>query len=210
VFAALGATLMPAIAAANDWDPGHRTTATLPREIDPDREHPATDGVYGRFAGAFDWSLGAGGGYGDAPGSGFVLTSTTLHWFSLLGAYAAFREVLDASESGLERAVSGGVEVKPLFLLRWSENLERGPALLDLTLDSLALGVGARAARHAGRWSSGVETSLAVGAPLTGEANGLWARVRGSLLLSPGREVAAQIDVALEWHVFFDAPWEAE
>ncbi|MEI2687854.1 MAG: hypothetical protein V9G14_17700 [Cypionkella sp.] len=41
------------------------------------------------------------------------------------------------------RSFAAGLELAPLFLARYASDLERGPARLDLLLDSIALGVGA-------------------------------------------------------------------
>ena len=37
-----------------------------------------------------------------------------------------------------------GIDLRPLFLMRWSKDNEQGPAWLDLTIDSLTLSVGAQ------------------------------------------------------------------
>src|SRR5690606_23630613 len=96
----------------------------------------------------------------------------------------------------LVRALSMGVSLSPLFLLRFPRSWETGSALFDLTLDSLALTAGAVLAEPV----DGMlfekpmgEFGLQVGVPLLGKANGLWLRTRGQFTAGPDAGGAAWI-----------------
>ena len=48
----------------------------------------------------------------------------------------------------LARSLVGGFEIRPLFLARFAQDLERGPPTLDLLLDSIGIGLGAYRTWH--------------------------------------------------------------
>jgi hypothetical protein len=136
------------------------------------------DGVYGRFRGDTDLSLKLGGMLRDEGLAGSVGGSA--HYYSLLGITADYSEslVADAPDA---RSFSVGLDLRPLFLPRWALGLERGPAWLDLTVDSFAAGFGAyfSDAEVDGRNTRGMWLSLGAGVPLLGSASGPWVEVRG-------------------------------
>jgi hypothetical protein len=103
-----------------------------------------------------------------------------MHYYSLIGVTGDYSESLVA-DSLHARSAAVGMELRPLFLPRWALGLERGPAWLDLTLDSACFGFGAyfTDAEAEGRGSRGVWLSLGFGAPLLGAASGPWVEVRG-------------------------------
>src|SRR4051812_32083733 len=161
------------------------------------------DGVYGRFQGDTDISLKLGGMFRDSGLAGSV--GGSIHYYSLLGVTGDYSESLVA-DSLHARSVSFGVELRPLFLPRWALGLETGPAWLDLTLDSVALGFGAffTDAEAEGRGSRGAWLSLGVGAPLLGEATGPWVELR-ALRRFPDHdgldaEAHNALFVYLSWH----------
>lgn len=161
------------------------------------------DGVYGRFSGNTDVSLKLGGMLRDAGVAGSV--GASIHYYSLLGVTGDYSESLVA-DSLHARSASVGMELKPLFLPRWALGMERGPAWLDLALDSAAFGFGAYftdAAAEA-RGSRGAWVSLGLGVPLFGGASGPWLELRG-LRRFPDRDVVGvaahnALFVYLSWH----------
>ena len=137
----------------------------------------ASDGVYGRFSGNTDLSLKLGGLISDSRVAGSVGASA--HYYSLIGVTGDYSEslVADAAHS---RSFSVGTELRPLFLPRWVLGLERGPAWLDLTLDSTCVGFGAYFTDAGTELEDtrGVWLSFGMGAPLLGQAAGPWLELR--------------------------------
>jgi hypothetical protein len=162
-----------------------------------------SDGVYGRFHGDTDISLKLGGMVRDSGLAGSVGASA--HYYSLLGITGDYSESLVA-DSLHARSAAIGMELRPLFLPRWVLGLERGPAWLDLALDSAALGFGAyfTDAEAEGRGSRGAWVSLGAGAPLLGEASGPWLELRALRRFPDPDEVAPAahnaLFVYLSWH----------
>jgi hypothetical protein len=166
----------------------------------PDAE---SDGVYGRFGGNTDVSLKLGGMLQDTGLAGSVGASA--HYYSLLGVTGDYSEGL-AADSLHARSASVGMELRPLFLPRWVLGMERGPAWLDLALDSVALGFGAyfTDADADARASRGAWLSLGFGAPVYGAASGLWLELR-ALRRFPdhdalGVDAHNALFVYLSWH----------
>lgn len=162
----------------------------------------ADDGVYGRFGGDTDISLKLGGMLRDEGVAGSV--GGSMHYYSLLGVTADYSESLAADASDA-RSFSVGLELRPLFLPRWALGHERGPAWLDLSLDSLAAGFGAyfSDAEVDGRNTRGLWVSLGAGVPLLGSAAGPWVEVR-ALRRFPDQSAAIDahnaLFVYLSWH----------
>lgn len=160
------------------------------------------DGVYGRFRGDTDLSLKLGGMLRDEGLAGSVGGSA--HYYSLLGITADYSESLVADGPDA-RSFSVGLDLRPLFLPRWVLGLERGPAWLDLTLDSLAAGFGAYVsdAEVDGRNTRGLWFSLGAGVPLLGSASGPWVELR-ALRRFPDQTAALEahnaLFVYLSWH----------
>jgi hypothetical protein len=162
-----------------------------------------SDGVYGRFHGDTDISLKLGGLVRDSGLAGSVGASA--HYYSLIGLTGDYSESLVA-DSLHARSAAIGMELRPLFLPRWVLGLERGPAWLDLALDSAALGFGAyfTDAETEGRGSRGAWVSLGAGVPLLGEASGPWLELRGLRRFPDPDELAPAAHNALllylSWH----------
>jgi hypothetical protein len=162
-----------------------------------------SDGVYGRFHGDTDISLKLGGMVRDSGLAGSVGASA--HYYSLLGVTGDYSESLVA-DSLHARSAAIGMELRPLFLPRWVLGLERGPAWLDLALDSAALGFGAyfTDAEGEGRGSRGAWVSLGAGVPLLGEASGPWLELRALRRFPDPDALAAAahnaLFVYLSWH----------
>ena len=163
------------------------------------------DGVYGRFHGDTDLSLKLGGLVSDGRLAGSV--GASVHYHSLLGVTGDYSEQL-MSNAAHTRSVALGAELKPLFLPRWVLGFERGPAWLDLTIDSMCVGFGAYFADVSGAREAtrGVWLSLGLGAPLLGEATGPWLELRLSRRFpdpdSLGDAAHNALLVYLSWHQF--------
>lgn len=197
----------PPLAPAPTWSPGHEITSrpraagrTSPRD-------PGEDGAQGRLEG--DADLGFGAGAAVRGENLFAAAKLSLHYFWTAGVFASYGESLPAHGSAA-RFLGYGVDLRPLFLPRWSHNLSRGPALLDLTLDSLSLACG-------GFWEDrrespnrhGLEVGLGVGIPLLGRPRGLWLEARGGLSwydVVPFSAAAPSGTIFLSWHELLETP----
>ncbi len=159
------------------------------------------DGVYGRFDGPLTFSpclslsrLDAG----FVPGIG-----VRVHYLSTLGLSASYGTgTLWPGHADSVRSMSRvGLELRPLFLLRWSNDWEKGPSVLDLTLDSLSLGVGGFLAKldTSSQLKRGLDAELAAGVPLIGHALGPWIGIAATLRVPPLVDDGSH--VALGWLV---------
>jgi hypothetical protein len=184
---------------------GAVTTAPV-RSVKPD-DRQRGDGAYGRFDGDLDIGVGAGVGAAFHSKDTAVAFRATGHWYSTAGLFLAYSESVAASRS--DRRAGAGIELEPLFLLRWSQALERGPALLDLTLDSLSLGVGYFLLDPAGGRGfgsrRGTEVSLGFGVPLFASAGGPWLEARGGYFLPKSQRELTGL-VFLSWHFHVNTP----
>jgi len=99
------------------------------------------DGAYGRLDG--DLLLGADATVTLGEDGGAVGARVAATYLTMVGLYAAYDEGVGAAEQPLVRRFAGGIGVRPLFLGRFVSDLERGPALFDLWLDSFGLELGA-------------------------------------------------------------------
>jgi hypothetical protein len=160
------------------------------------------DGIYGRLAGDFDVSLRLGGEYERSVAPAF---GASLFYYWTLGIFVD--HVLDTAKSTQRTAV--GVELRPLFLPRWDADLQQGPAFLDLTLDSLALGVGAQLP-HESPPDPGPQVSLGVGLPLLARASGPWLELKGVYRFPSEPANGAALFAFLSWHALFDSGLHAD
>jgi hypothetical protein len=161
--------------------PGDRTTSKVAGEVEPSSEQHS-DGVYGRFDGLFDLGLEGGAELRDRGTAGAALVS--LHYLFMAGVYAEYTDALGGATLESTRTASFGVDVRPAFIPRWSNGLQEGPSVVDLTLDSISLALGAyfREPRDQSFGDRrGLELSLGFGVPLTGWAEGPWLAARGIL-----------------------------
>jgi hypothetical protein len=186
--------------------PGDRTTSRLPDETSHS-DQPRTDGVYGRFDHPFDLGLDGGAELGSAGAAGAVLVS--LHYLFMAGGYVAYSDALGQASLPSSRTISFGVDLRPAFIPRWTKAMQEGPALVDLTVDSISLGLGAYFQEPRERPFGdrrGLELSLGFGVPLAGMAEGPWLGARGILRWddpSEGSREAARAAALLTfgWHV---------
>lgn len=202
--------LSPASARADEppaWEPGNDATAAVRGEV-REQDRPGGDGVYGRFDGDLSFGLAAGaelarGGIGGAARLEAV-------YFYTVGPYLDYRDAFGSRERGSARSLEAGVDLRPLFLLRWSENQQAGPATLDLLIDSLSLELGAYFAEPAGAAfgdARGLSASAGLSLPLGTQYSGLWldARVGGRWPDDGEREDFALLTLA--WRLNALSPW---
>jgi hypothetical protein len=136
----------------------------------------AQDGSYGRFEGdlALAGELGVVGGT-DARAIAARLGASYL---TMAGVYAQFEKVVSDEPTDAGHRIAGGIELRPLFLARFVSDLERGPALLDLWLDSFGFALGAYSewsgapACAIGCRNEGLEFAGRMALPLLPEATG--------------------------------------
>ncbi len=100
----------------------------------------AEDGVYGRLHGDLLLSIEVGACEA-FPGESLGLRPAVLY-LNMVGLYGQYHESFAAGGQPTARSVSGGIELRPLFLGRFARDLEQGPAWLDLFIDSWALDLG--------------------------------------------------------------------
>jgi hypothetical protein len=201
-------TLLPLVVLALQTAPaeqpyafGAPTTAPV-KSVRPDADAHRGDGAYGRFRGDLDLGFGVGPKLaftGDDPG---IAVRGTAFWFSTFGLDLVYEETLK-DRPVLERRFGVGAQLRPLFLLRWSQALEKGPAVLDLALDSLGLGVGASFATPEGRAfasRTAFEATFNCGIPLAGVGPGPWLEFRAGLTVPHPDRGDAGAMLVLSWH----------
>jgi hypothetical protein len=162
---------------------GRETTANVKNEVTGSRQRGSGDGTYGRLDGDLDLGLGLGGLVDLDHGEPGFAARLSAHWFFMAGASVTYADGLG---TGLdpERRLGIGVDLRPLFLPRWTQDWERGPAILDLTLDSISLGIGASFEEPLGGEFGerrAFEASLGFGVPLAGRGPGPWLEARAAL-----------------------------
>ncbi|MBI2394409.1 MAG: hypothetical protein HYV09_32865 [Deltaproteobacteria bacterium] len=175
------------------------------------------DGAYGRLKGDLTFVGGLGAGVVAATGRPVLASDLRLRYLDAAGVALGFEEgdaLARTSRSGeLRRAFLAGVELRPLFPVRFLKAQETGRRFLDLVLDSIALDLGTwwPIRYGSGARRPGMYTGLAVEAPLSGGGSGLWLRLSAQLRwaaprlegdLDPsGRSV--MLGVGLAWHQVF-------
>lgn len=160
------------------------------------------DGAYGRLDGdlAFQGDLGVAILDGGVHG----VTSLRALYLSSAGVYARYTEGFDGP-TPIARTLGFGVEFRPLFLGRYLQDLERGPAHLDLFADSLSLTLGtwwgAPRSRPFDR-TPGFEFGASVELPILPDATGPHVGVGGTLRFTDfqgSRDVVEQGSMILLW-----------
>jgi hypothetical protein len=167
---------------------------------------PGDDGVYGRFDGSLALAGSVGLEFEDSQPRAAVRFSA--HYLWTAGVYARYADAFGTDER-MARALSFGVDLRPLFLPRFALDLEHGPALLDLTLDSLALTGGAYFEEpRAGSLGDqrGFETGLGVGVPFD-LAKGFWVEGRAERRFADRGDSAWLFTVAVALHAI---TWSTE
>lgn len=109
--------------------------------------------------------------------------------------------------------VSGGIELRPLFLYRWLRGLEMQRGYVDLAIDSIGLELGAflsASSAAASDFQPGFALGLGIELPFQASATGLWVGLHGGVrwadqpaaLGSPEgpNARAAYLTITLAWH----------
>jgi hypothetical protein len=170
------------------------------------------DPSYGRVDGDVDAVVGCGAVLGS--GVARAEAEVRLRYLESAGVFVAYEDAFSArSTPGPRRVLAFGVELRPLFLLRWLKDHETGRPRLDLALDSLGFDLGALLEEPAGQGFASrraLEVGLGVELPLFERAIGPWIGVRGALRWSesalgsgsaPGvDDPQAVLAVTLAWH----------
>lgn len=175
----------------------------------------ANDTSYGRIDGDLAFVVGAGATLGPrAPRAAF---DARFRYLQTAGLFVTYE---DAFGSGAEpkRALATGVELRPLFLARWLRGLETGEPRVDLTIDSLALELGAVFSQPEERSFGsrpGLQAGLGLELPIFAKASGLFLGIHGgarwsdaSLSGGPARGAADRalyLSVVLSWQQIFGA-----
>jgi len=169
---------------------------------------PGSDGVYGRFDGSLTLAASLGGELEAADARGALKLSA--HYLWTAGAYARYSDAFGGAEKRPARVASLGVDVRPLFLPRFALDSERGPAILDLTLDSFSLSAGAYFAEPLDQSfgdGRGFELGLGFGVPLCGEARGAWLEARAERRFADRGQNAWLFTFSLAYHAI---TWSTE
>jgi len=176
------------------------------------------DGAYGRLDGDLTFVGGVGAGVIAAQARPLATGELRLRYLEAAGIAVSYEEAdaLGRATTGeLRRALLAGVELRPLFPVRFLKAQQTGHRFFDLVLDSIALDVGSFWAVREGSGvrRPGFYAGLAVEAPLTGGASGLWARLSGTVRWAAprlegdddpsGRMVV--LGLGLAWHQTFGA-----
>jgi hypothetical protein len=174
------------------------------------------DGFYGRFDGDLELRAHAGAAFGS--GGPALAASVSAVYLSTAGLYVHYTDACGSDAPMVARSIAAGVHLQPIFLLR-AASFERGPAFLDLLIDSFAFELGA--VWSAPRRSSitmgtsvgetpGLEAALGVAIPLIGRATGPFLGFRAALrwrstdfVPGPPSTIAdrgALLSLTLGWH----------
>jgi hypothetical protein len=188
-------------------------SATARAETDDARSGPYTapagsDGVYGRFDANLTLDVAAGAEL--EAGEPRAALKLSADYLSTAGVYGRYSDAFGTAEARPSRVASCGVQLQPLFLPRFAVDLERGPALLDLALDSLSLSAGAYFAQPDGRGfgdERGFETGLGFGLPLAARAQGLWLEARAERRFADRGDNAWLFTLSLAYHAL---AWSTE
>jgi len=178
--------------------------AAAQSEEQPSRVHaplPGSDGVYGRLDNSLDLGFAAGAELeAGEPRAALRLSG---HYLSTAGVYVRYSDAFGAEGERPLRTLSFGVDLKPLFLPRFAQDTEHGPALLDLSLDSLSLNSGIYFAEpRTGSFAAerGFDLGIGLGVPLLAEAAGPWLEGRAERRFADEAENAWLFSVFFSWH----------
>ncbi len=178
---AFGATLLlsllaPRAHAASAF--GSKTSSDVRGQVDSNATSPTGDGVYGRFDGDLDLGVGAGASYLTGAERFAFSARLSAHYFSVAGVYVDYSDALD-SEADPRRALGFGVDVRPLFIPRWSTNRQVGrPFSISRSTRSRSAWAPSSPSPAMESFGDerGFEASLGLGLPLLARADGPLAR----------------------------------
>jgi|HubBroStandDraft_1064217.scaffolds.fasta_scaffold02663_2 hypothetical protein len=168
--------------------------------------------TYGRVSGDVCWVAGAGAAV--ASRGARAEGELRLRYLDSAGVFATYEDSLLARASAEpRRVISGGAELRPLFLYRWLRGLETQRSRLDLAIDSLGLELGAFLAAPSTAPSDfrpGFELGLGIEFPFETDATGPWVGLHGGVRWADQPSAqgstggpdarAAYLTVTLAWH----------
>jgi hypothetical protein len=187
---------------------GRETTSSVKNEVTASRVRGSGDGTYGRLDGDLDVGIGLGGLVDLDHGEPGFAARLSGHWFFMAGGTVTYADGL-GTDLDPERRLGLGIDLRPLFLPRWTQDWERGPAILDLMLDSISLGIGASFDQPLGGefgHRRAFEASLGFGVPLTGRAPGPWIEARAALAWPNTGERSETLLVLGSYHFAIQTP----
>jgi hypothetical protein len=177
----------------------------------PARAEDQTEASYGRVEGDIAFAMGAGVVAAPRGGRGEVeLRARYLDSAGIFATYEDGRLFGSAAEPG--RVLSGGLELRPLFLYRWLQGQEMEAARWDLLIDSFGLELGATLSEPSGQGltQAGLQAGIGVEFPILLRASGPWVGIHGGVrwsdvALSYGQAATADdrglyLAVTLSWH----------
>lgn len=185
---------------------GEETTSPVKNEVRGLRGHG--DGTYGRLDGDLDLGLGLGALVDLEHGEPGAAARVSGHWFFMAGAYLSYADAFGTALDP-QRRLGVGIDLRPLFLPRWTQDWEKGPAILDLMLDSLSLGVGASFDQPQGDefgTRRSFEASFGFGVPLAGRGPGPWLEARGALAWPNTGERSETLLIVGSYHFALGTP----
>jgi hypothetical protein len=168
--------------------------------------------TYGRVSGDISLVAGAGGTIG--PRGARAEGELRVRYLDAAGVFATYEDAVLASASSQPgRVISGGVELRPLFLYRWLRGLETQRGQLDLAIDSVGLELGAflstPSTDSADFWA-GLQLGLGIEVPLEPRATGVWVGLHGGVrwddqalataTVGGPMDRAAYLTMTLAWH----------
>jgi hypothetical protein len=194
--------------AARGAFPTHVAFDAFDRDRDANPSEKAasrTDGVYGRFDGdlSLEPFVGASFTY-DGMLTDLGVSAYYFHTVGFSAQYADGRLFPTSARSDFN-VTSLSLALRPLFLLRWSKDLEQGPSWLDLTIDSLTVSVGGYWAEdnQSDESQRGLEAELSLGFPLLAVADGPWiglvASERFPRVTDDGHKLDLTFGLRLSW-----------
>jgi hypothetical protein len=171
----------------------------------------------GRIDGDASASVGAGATFG--PRGPRAAADLRLRYLWTAGVFATYEDgPLFGSASEPRRAFATGIELRPLFLLRWLQGLETGNAYVDMSIDSFGLELGAVFVQPEGRsfgskpgLQAGIGFQLPILPHATGPVLGLHGGCRWSDAALGGHELEGPSDrslyllVTVSWQQVFGA-----
>jgi hypothetical protein len=170
------------------------------------------DSTYGRLDG--DVALVAGAGLAVGPRSPRATAEIRVRYLETAGLFFTYEDG-KALGGGSEpiRVLSGGLELRPLFMGRWLTGRESGKARLDLMVDSLAIELGGFFEQPIGGslgQRPGFQAGLGLEIPILAAASGPWIGLHGGLRWSDGTlggdpivgpaDRAAFLSITVAWH----------
>ncbi len=166
----------------------------------------------GRIDGDVSASIGVGATFGSRGPR--AAADLRLRYLWTAGAFVTYEDgPLFGSSSEPRRAFATGLELRPLFLVRWLQGLETGNAYVDMTIDSFGLELGAVFAQPEGTSfgsKPGLQAGIGVQIPVlphaTGPVIGLHGGARWSDSALGGRTIEGPSDRAL--YLLVSVAWQ--